>query len=268
MNEISKIAILLIILIQAGCAASPDQTAQAPLEPGSQTAQTKKLVTAIEAVNAELKTCKGLGRMRYVSAGRTQRFRIAWVSTIPEKLRVAVLGADGRPLITVAADGAWFYFLDHSSGEYQKSSVDGLGLKTVLRLPLDVRSLTMILAGRLPGFGHNRTAVQPGRTADETMVVFKKWWNQVGRITLRTPPTAASGPANSGPIITRIEAYNQTGEVRYIADIEATRQVKSFTVPRTLALKSVHDSRFTLDIDRYWANVPVAAETFVLQPPE
>ncbi len=254
-----EIAFILIILIyiQTGCANFTKKTDGFPKRktPGE---NAESLVKKLESVNQTLVASKGIGRMDTVHSGRQQHLRIAWISTVPEKLRVAVLGVDGRPLITVSADGTWFYFLDHTTGEFHKSSPDGYRLKTALRLPLGVRNLALILAGRIPQFDYDRTEVSAGRTTGETVLVLKKWWNVIGKVYIRKSP----------PAILRIESYRQTGEVRYIADIKETQRVKEYIVPRVLTINSSAASSFALDIDRYWANEPATPATFILHPPE
>ncbi len=255
MKRLHFILLVALILIQAGCATfdKKDDTASRSGIPGETVAS---LIGKLETVNQTLVTCKGIGRMNFVRSGRGQHLRIAWVSRVPEKLRVAILGPDGRPLLTVSADGTWLYALD-------KSAPDGHRLQTVLGLPLDVRSLALILAGRIPEFDYDRTEASAGRTADETAVVLKKWWNRVGKVYV-----GKTRPAILRPTILRIESYRQTGEVRYIADIMEIQIVKGYVVPRILTINPDAATRFTLDIDRYWVNEPVSPEMFVLQPPE
>ena len=254
--------LIVLILLQTGCATSIKKSDTFPKSaiPGE---NAESLVAKLENVNQTLVSCKGIGRMKYVQSGRSQHLRIAWISEVPEKLRIALLGVDGRPLITVSTDGTWFYFLDHTTGEFHKSSPDDYRLKTALRLPLDVRSLALILAGRIPKFDYDRIEVSAGRTTGETVVVLKKWWNRVGKIYIGKSPSAISRPA-----ILRIESYRQTGDVRYIADIKKIQIVKEYVVPRALTISSGQANSFALDIDRYWVNEPVTPETFILHPPE
>jgi hypothetical protein len=263
-KDFFKIASILIVLIllQTGCATFIKKTDTFPKSkfPGE---NAESLVEKLENANRTLVSGKGIGRMKYVQSGRSQHLRIAWISEVPEKLRITVLGVDGRPLITASTDGTWFYFLDHTTGEFHKSSPDGYRLKTALRLPLDVRSLALILAGRIPEFDYDRIEVSTGRTTDETVVVLKKWWNRVGKIYISKSP-----PAISRPAISRIESYDQIGDVRYIADINEIQVVKEYVVPRVLTINSGGANSFALDIDRYWVNETVDPETFILHPPE
>ena len=88
----------------------------------------------------------------------------------------------------------------------------------------------------------------------ETGLVLKKWRNRIGKVYLDA----------SRPALTRIEAFRQTGEMRYQADIEATRQVSGYHVPRTLSIRS-SQSDLLLEIERYWANEPVEPGMFRLE---
>ncbi len=171
---------------------------------------------------------------------------------------------DGRPLITVSVDGTWFYSLDHTTGVFHKTAPDNYRLKTLLlNLPVDVKNLALILAGRIPLFDYNRTEVSDDRVTGERAVIFKKWWNRVGKVYIRK-----SRVADSKPAISRIESYRQTGEVLYVADVNEIQIVNEYTVPRVLTINYGVGTIFVLDIDRYWVNEPVSPETFILHPPE
>jgi len=259
--EITSILILLL-LIPAGCAPFKKKSVSFP-GAGFSGQNAGTLIENLENANRTLVSCKGLGRMRYVHSGRLQRLRIAWISNVSEKLRVAVLGPDGRPLLTVSMDGTWFYALDHTTGEFHKDPLDGYRMKMALKLPFDVQSFALILAGRIPVFDYDRIQIADGRKPGETAVILRKWRNRVAKIYISKAPGAVSGPA-----ITGIESYRQTGERRYRVDIKEVQRIKAYVVPRSLTVNYGTDDSFALDIDRYWVNEPVSPSTFVLQPPE
>lgn len=250
------ILLALILALQTACASVPGPV-DAPGEDGA------KLVRILENANRTLTISKGIGRLKLNHSGSRQRLRIAWVSQVPNKIRLTVIGLDGRPLMTAAANESGFALQDHTSGTYQKGALEDYRLRAALNLPLDVNSLSLILAGRLPDFAYDRAVVTSGRTDEEGILVLKKWWNRIGRVYFRKAVSAGSRPT-----ITRIEAFRQTGEMRYSADIGATREVGDFVVPRTLTIQSGTTDRIVLDIDRYWVNEPVGPETFKLPPPE
>jgi len=249
--------LVLLMFIQVACAAITPQsdTPARPADPG----ETAVSPTArAESINRTLVSTRGIGRITFTHSGQSQRLRIAWVSAVPEKLRAVLLGVDGRPLITISADGTWFYLRDHTTGEYRRESPQGYRLKTALHLPLDVSSLSRLLAGRMPSFDYDRAELISGRTPVETGIVLKKWWNRVGKVYI----------LKSRPAIARIESYRQTGEMRYWVDILETQKVENYWVPRVLSIHNDATSHFVLDIERYWANEPVRPGTFRLDPPE
>lgn len=248
---------VLLMFIQAACAATlpPSDTPARPADPGETAAS---LAARSESINRTLVSTRGIGRITFTQSGQSQRLRIAWVSAVPGKLRAVLLGVDGRPLITISADGTWLYFRDHSTGEYRRESLQGYRLQTVLRLPLDVSSLSRLLAGRMPTFDYDRVELITGRTPAETGIVLKKWWNRVAKVYI----------LKSRPAIASIESYRQTGEMRYRADILETQKVEHYWVPRVLSIHDDATSHFVLDIERYWANEPVRPGTFRLEPSE
>ncbi|MCP3954667.1 MAG: hypothetical protein GY697_20970 [Desulfobacterales bacterium] len=257
MNWHRLTVLIPLIFFQISCAAITKKS-DLPVSPEGPGKNGASLAVLTESINQTLVSSRGIGWIAFTHSGQLQRLRIAWVSAVPEKLRVVLLGADGRPLVTISADGTWFYFQDHTTGEFRKDSPLGYRLKAALHLPLDVRSLSLLLAGRLPPIDYDRTELLPGRTPDETVIVLKKWWNMVGRVYI----------SNSRSAIARIESYRQTGEMRYQADIKETQKVKTYVVPRVLSINDKANNQFVLDIERYWANEPVSPEVFRLDPPE
>ena len=247
------IFVALILALQTACAAVPG-----PVEPSGDVST--ELARDLEQTNRTLTTCKGIGRLEFTHSGSRQRLRIAWVSQVPDKIRLTVLGLDGRPLVTAAADDSRFALQDHTTGTHQQGSLEDFRLKAALHLPLDINSLALILAGRLPDFEYDRAVLASGRSEGERALVLKKRWNRVGRVYFRDPVSAGLHPT-----ITRIESFRQTGEMRYRADIETNRVVGEYTVPRHLTVQSGAAERIVLNIERYWVNEPVPPETFQLK---
>ena len=240
-----------LFLILSACA-----TLKPERDPNAETAA--RLMARCAEVNRTLISSRGIGRIAFTYAGRPQRLRFAWTSEVPAKLRVVVLGPDGRPLVTVAADGTRLYTHDHTTGEYRKHSQQGYLLKNALRLPLDVGSLTYLLAGRLPPMDFDKVGLLDSVTPPEAGVVLKKGWNRVGRVYVQPPE----------PVFTRLESYRRNGPLKYRIDLEQTWKVDEYTVPRRLIIHNDAGGRYVLEIDRYWANEPIEPGTFQLEPPQ
>ena len=245
-----------LIFIQVACATISKDTA--PPRPAGNGVDAARLVARCESTNQSLVSTRGIGWITFARSGKRQHLRIAWISAVPEKLRAVFIGVDGRPLITISADGNWLYFLDHTTGEFHQDTPRGYRLKTALDLPLEVSSLVLLLAGRMPTIDYDRTELSSGRTPDEIGIVLKKWWNMVGKVYV----------PKSRPAISGIESYRQTGELLYRADIKETQEIKTYIVPRVLSIHDGAANHFVLDIERYWANEPVKPEMFRLDPPE
>ena len=58
------------------------------------------------------------------------------------------------------------------------------------------------------------------------------------------------------------------GDLPYRVDIEKTRTVREFRVPRRLTIDDGVARRLILDIERYRANEPVSPKIFRLEPPK
>jgi hypothetical protein len=254
-NRTRCFVLLLLLVFQAACATVSGTPATAP-------DSSTQLALSLANANPGILTTKGIGHLNFTYSGGRQRLRIAWISEIPDKIRIAVLGTDGRPLMTAAVNPAGFAFLDHTTGDYRRGALEDFRVQAALPLPLDVHSLCLLLAGRLPQLDYDRALLVPGRTAGQQVLVLKKWWNRVARVTLQGHPAAGV------PAIAHLETYRQTGERRYRVEIRATRMVAGYRVPAALAISTGDNAHFVLDIDRTWINAPVGPETFNLQPPD
>jgi hypothetical protein len=68
--------------------------------------------------------------------------------------------------------------------------------------------------------------------------------------------------------VQRVDVFNRSGSLQYSAEILSTQLINSYRVPGQLRLSSTKGIDFQLDIHRYWVNVELPPDVFVLTPPQ
>jgi hypothetical protein len=65
----------------------------------------------------------------------------------------------------------------------------------------------------------------------------------------------------------KIEVYKGKGRLRYRAEFKNMLEIQGYRVPVRLDISNDKGDGFSLEIDRYRANVSVSPSVFVLKPP-
>jgi len=68
--------------------------------------------------------------------------------------------------------------------------------------------------------------------------------------------------------IRKIEIFNMSGSLAYRTVFGNFKDIDGYTIPFRMNFSDDKGSGFKLDINRYWANVPVSPSMFVLSKPD
>ncbi len=222
--------------------------------------EAQAVLQQLALTNASLSSFKGLGRIKVRNTDQAPlSARVAWVASMPDKLSLAVLAA-GRPVIRVAADGQFLYWIDLQDPErsYAKMRTSDASLDRLIRIPITVTEIVALLAGRIPIRDHSRAFLQKDRETGQWILVLEHWWRVVGKIYLS---------ADRQDVL-RMEVFDTDGKLRYRVDFEEMHTVSGYRVPRRLGLSNAAGSAVQLDIEQYLADVAVSGAMFVLPPPD
>ena len=208
---------------------------------------------------------------------------MAWVGSIPDRLRIALRSVSGQPVISFASDGQWLYFVDHTRGKFYKRRSGNSTTKRFFSIPVKSDDIVNILAGRVsvdnfdsavviknsppggrPNITSNRhTALssqeEPCSHEDGYILVLKKGWENICQ--------KIYFDANKKQVC-KVENFYLTGDLKYRAEFKKMQDIEGYRVPSRLVLSTDDGSGFQLDVDRYWAGVSVSPSLFVLTPPE
>ena len=220
--------------------------------------EARELVATLGARNHNLSSFKGIGRFILWQRGHVLSARAAWVGSYPDKLRIAVMNPAGQPMTSLSTDGQYLYMVSHSEGEFYKKSSANPTLQRLISIPISTNDIISILAARLPIREYHTAEL----TADESsrgyvLTLLKKWGGFSEKIYLDTDKRS----------VLQVEIFGASDKLSYRTVFQGKQHVNDFELPAKIMISGTDGNRFELDIDKYWADVPLMPSTFVLAPP-
>ena len=217
------------------------------------------LIAAIQSNNDTLKTFKGIGKLKLSKKDKIQRARIAWIGSDSGRLRLEILTITGQPLASLASDGDWVYLNTHDRQRFYRKRTTDANLKNIVSIPVKSSDVLDLLAGRIPVRGHDQAAVIKNESGKGYVLLLKKGAKRViERIYFD----------ETKKLIQKVEILNSNGSLGFRATLEKMQTIDGYNVPLVLRIVNDEGVNFQLDVQKYWANVPVSPSVFALRPPD
>ncbi len=259
-----------------------------PVVPGDSSdlkaSEVRELISYLKNQNLYLKTFKGVGRITFFENEKKDlTTSIAWVGSVPDRLRIALRSVSGQPVVSFATDGQWLYLVNHTRGKYYKQHSRDSTMKSFFSIPVKSDDIVNIMAGRVSvdnydsavvikngppgrmpgGISSRRSALssqeEPCGREDGYILVLKKGWGNICE--------KIYFDANKKHVC-KVEVFYLTGDLKYRAEFKRMQNIEGYSVPSSLVLSTDDGSGFQLDVDKYWVGVSVSPSMFVLTPPE
>lgn len=214
------------------------------------------LIAALENQNNKLKTFKGTGKIVFRDKYNVQISRAAWIGDRNKKLRVSLLNLSGQPAASFSSDGEYFYAVSHLDRRFYKKKSSDPGLKQIMTIPVKSSSLIQILCGRVPVKEFYSALIVENNY--EYILVLKSFWGNILEKIWFNKQTKE---------VIKFENYNSGQEIKYQVIFENYKTASDYSIPYKLLISS-KDAQFELEIDRYWADVPISPSAFILTDPD
>ena len=227
---------------------------------GSADLETRELIRILKNKNNELKTFKGIGKIKLWNEGRI-RFseRIAWVGELPLKFRFELLFS-GQSLIKIASDGQWLYYRNTHSEQhpYGRVRLTDSNLERFLSIPIKPADFMALLSGRIPVYGYALASMEKNSAGEGYVLKLEnKWQKTVERIYLDRSKLS----------VQQIEIFNHSGALIYRVVFDKITIRGKYQIPGRLVVSTDNGNRFQLDIQNYQIDVAVKPSMFFLEPP-
>ncbi|MGD8472295.1 MAG: hypothetical protein PVJ82_12935 [Desulfobacteraceae bacterium] len=251
---------LITALFISGCAVFRPAI-ELEITPAGKVNEVRDLLLVLETKNDSLKNFKGIGNIQIRQNGRLQLDqRVAWIGEKPLKLSIAVL-ISGYPAVKLATDGKWLYYLEVHGQDtaFQKFQASDPSLKKLISIPIASSDVITLLAGQIPMPEFDSASlIEEKAPPGYVLVLKKKWWGVRQKIYYD----------QSLSEVRRVDVFHRSGSLKYRVEIERMQSISGFQVPLQLRLLTHDGADCLLNIDRYWVNVDVPPDVFVLTPPK
>ena len=251
--------ILFTAIFFSACSFFTERIVESPPELSDPTTilEIDNLLSNIRLKNRNLKTFKGIGKITFwekdnecITSG------IAWVGSDPELIRIAILNISGQPLLSLANDGQWFYFLSHTDNSFYKKRSSYSNLKKAIQIPIKSVEIVSLLAGRIPLYEYHTADIIRNKKQGYVIVLKKRNGNVIQKIYLDEDKKN----------VRKVELFDKKGNFLYSLQIAGLQKINEYHVPVQIIASSDNGNGFKIDIHKYWTNVSVNPSMFVLTP--
>ncbi|MFP4039415.1 MAG: hypothetical protein ACLFS7_02640 [Desulfosudaceae bacterium] len=257
-KRLFPLILLLGALLLNGCALLPAR--RPPLPEKDRISQPARLaLEELDRRNADLTSFKGVGKISVKKEGRQMQARLALMAVLPDKIRFEVLSPSGQPFMSLSTDGSDFYLRQRGDKErFIKKSARRLTLEKFLRIPVTAEDIIQVLAGRVPLIDYD-TAVLAADSDQVNRLTIKDWSEDRREVIYLDQATGR-------PF--RLEFFDGKDQqpVYSFAPLDE-KNIAGYDIPEKILLSGTDGLTVTITLDRYWADITVPPDKFVLTDP-
>lgn len=246
---------LAIAVWISGCgmlAQAPSQFVILPESP-----EISEILLHLSQVNTDLSTFKGTGKIKLWKNDSVQVVRAAWTGARPDKIRIVIQGITGFPVASMAVDGSWLYLLSYSQDSFYKSEVQNPDLEKLVALPVTAGDIISLVSGVVP--------IRPYVSSD-LMELPAENGHILSLLGEKGVCIEKIHLDQDRMRVHKIEMFTLKGQLAYRVDLSGETEVDGYPVPARLVFSDDDGSGFQLDMDKFWPNASVSADTFVITP--
>jgi hypothetical protein len=234
------------------CASAPTPRTS----PGVTAPDSDSLLASLKAYEDDLKSFRGIGKLRFVINGEQQISRVAWIGSQPAHLRVETLGLWGQPNLIMLVKGSKFYVYDRGQDRCFEAKATARNLSRLVSIPLGAKELFVLLSGHIPVLPFHHAGMEYSEREDRwCLCLYKKGKRLVERLWMR----------DAGKTVDRIEVFDGSGHLEYMASFKGFEDVQDVAMARKIVVSDGQGHVLSLEVESFSANVEVPAEAYTLQ---
>lgn len=212
-----------------------------------------RILASTDASFHNIKSFRGAGRFKMLR-NKTSSFRLAWIGSEPDRLRLEVLGPWGQPTLSLLVNGATYSVFSRQDNRLVTGDATAQNLSRIISLPMDAGDLFRILAGHPPVPPFDR-ARGPTETVDGRCVVslYKGWRRLVQKIWFREDQNT----------VEQVEVFDGWGHLQYRIVFNDFREVGGVRLSHAMVLSDGRGPLCSLVVDKFTLGVPVPEGAFM-----
>jgi hypothetical protein len=183
---------------------------------------------------------------------------MAWVGAPPLRLSV-VLFAASVPALRMAGDGEWFSYQDgqEPGAPVKRVRASDPDFKRILSIPIQASDIIALMCGRMPLKEHSQARLQPLASGTGYVLLLMDGRSVRQKIVLDETKSETR----------QTEIYDSWGRLVFQANFLEMQVVSGYKVPARLVVSRGKDATVQVVVEKYWADVPVTPEMFVIAAP-
>jgi len=236
-----KIIILSAFFLLYSCATTKKQSLSPHIE---------QLINEVNQLNCNVKSFKGIAKLKGSGFGFNLNQRIAIIASLPNQIRVEVLGPLGS-IMRIAINDQKLYYSQRASTKIIEKKVN-LWNKFLFhqKIPILIspEELIAYMAGQIPLIKPSFADFQKevlyikGKSKKSQKIYFKK----------------------NSKIVKQVETFDKYGNLSYGIRILNVKKIKDFKIPFRLEIYGKKEQNFILNYQNYYINTPVDESKFLL----
>ena len=219
------------------------------------------LARQISNSNKEIKTSKGLGWLKIRENKKQTIYKIAWIAEPPYKIRVTLL-ANSFPVETIVSNKESITLFSHTGEHSLKTfNVKNPSLEDIIFIPVKIEDIIALLSGHVPIKDFNYAFFD-----DQTNDQINNNDNSLKIITLKNKSDNGIQKiyVNSKDQIKKYIITDRKLKPVYEVIFVDSIKIDSSIIPSKLIIQDNLNREVTLEIYKFFKNLPVKKSTFSL----
>ncbi len=244
------LAALLFPLFLYGCVRRPKTFPTGPSPDAS------RILESLKQGKNELKSFRGVGKFKTVPGTNAKTFRMVWIGSQPQNLRVETLGPWGQPTFTFIINGSTFLLYSREDNRYFKGDATAENLSRFLSMRMRAEDLFGLLSGQPPILPFHHVKIRPSTAEGGWLLsLYKKWGRVIERMWLKDDARA----------VEQVEVFDGWGNIEYRIALSEFHQIESHYLPHRIAISNADGPIWSLTVEKFWTKVSIPEEAYTLE---